>query len=77
MQRFLHEFADTAANGDMYIRLYSRMDQVKFVHHFKLIKGCLPQVLLGPFFNTLSHIWIPYPLQKLKSCFSVEMMFVL
>ena len=26
------------------------MDQVKF------FKGCLPQVLLGPFLNTLSHM---------------------
>ena len=29
---------------------YSRMDQVKF------LKGCLPQVLLGPFLDTLSHL---------------------
>ena len=29
---------------------YSRMDQVKF------FKGCLPQILLGPFLNTLSHL---------------------
>ena len=29
---------------------YSRMDEVKF------FKGCLPQLLLGPFLNTLSHI---------------------
>ena len=28
---------------------YSRMDQVKF------FKGCFPQILLGPFLNTLSH----------------------
>ena len=28
---------------------YSRMDQVKF-------KGCLPQILLGPFLNTLTHL---------------------
>ena len=28
---------------------YSRMDQVKF------FKGCLPQILLGPFLNTLTH----------------------
>ena len=27
------------------------MDQVKF------FKGCLPQILLGPFLNTLSHMW--------------------
>ena len=24
-------------------------------YHFKLFKGCLPQVLLGPFLNTLTH----------------------
>ena len=29
---------------------YSRMDQVKF------FKVCLPQILLGPFLNTLTHI---------------------
>ena len=29
---------------------YSRMDQVK------CFKGCLPQILPGPFVNTLSHI---------------------
>ena len=28
---------------------YSRMDQVIF-------KGCIPQILLGPFLNTLSHV---------------------
>ena len=28
---------------------YSRVDQVNF-------KGCLPQILLGPFLNTLSHM---------------------
>ena len=31
---------------------YSRMDQVKF------FKGCLPQILLGLFLNTLSHVLI-------------------
>ena len=34
---------------------YSRMDQVKFVEN-NLLKGCLTQILLGPFLNTLSHI---------------------
>ena len=29
---------------------YSRMDQVK------LFKGCLPQILLGPFLNTLCQM---------------------
>ena len=25
-------------------------------HHFKFCKGCLPQILLGLFLNTLTHI---------------------
>ena len=33
---------------------YSRMDQVKFS------KGCLPQILLEPFLNTLSHLFLEY-----------------
>ena len=43
---------------------YSRMEQVKFVEDSlegdhtpsNFFKGCLPQILLGPFLNTLSHI---------------------
>ena len=48
----------------------SRMDQVKSFgrqplkrplclgrpYHFKIFKDCLPQILLGPFLNTLTHI---------------------
>ena len=25
-------------------------------YHFKFFKGCLPQILLGPFLNTLAHL---------------------
>ena len=25
-------------------------------YHFKFFKGCLPQILLGPFLNTLTYI---------------------
>ena len=25
-------------------------------YHFKFFKGCLPQILLGPFLNTLTHL---------------------
>ena len=36
------------------------MDQVKFVedrpYHLKFIKGCLSQILLGPFLNILPHM---------------------
>ena len=34
------------------------MDQVKF------FKGCLPQILLGLFLNTLSHLTKYYTIQK-------------
>ena len=34
------------------------MDQVQ------IFKGCLPQVLLGPFLNTLSCIYVKVELQK-------------
>ena len=26
------------------------------LYHFKFFSGCLPQILLGPFLDTLSHI---------------------
>ena len=39
------------------------MDQVKFVEDsltrpdpFEFFKGCLPQILLGPFLNNLLHL---------------------
>ena len=43
---------------------YSRMDQVKQQviledsrpYFFKIFNNCLPQILLGPFLNTLPHI---------------------
>ena len=28
-------------------------------YHFKIFKGCLPQVLLGPFSNTLTQLKLP------------------
>ena len=37
-------------NYILYETEYSRIDQVNF------FKGCLPQILLGPFLNTLSHM---------------------
>ena len=39
---------------------YSRMDQVKF------FKGCFPQILLGRFLNTVSHIF--FKISLLRSC---------
>ena len=26
-------------------------------YHFTFFKGCLPQILLGPFLNTLTHLY--------------------
>ena len=40
-------------------------------YHFKFFKGCLPQILLGPLFNTLSHILI----LKLSVTFSMILLF--
>ena len=50
------------------LHMYSRMDQAKCKicerkplkdlkeYSFKFLKGCLPQTLLSPFLNTLSHL---------------------
>ena len=27
-------------------------------YNFKVFKGCLPQILLGPFFNTLTQMYL-------------------
>ena len=47
--------------------MYSRMDQVKLVEDSlitsNIYKGCLPQILLGPFWNKLSQmsgLWPTY-----------------
>ena len=55
-----HTFSDLTM---IYGTKYSRIDQVKFVegslsrpYPLKIFKGCLPQILLGPFFNILSYI---------------------
>ena len=38
---------------------------------FEIIKGYLPQILLGPFLNTLSHIW-----GRRNTCLSRFMLFM-
>ena len=39
-------------------------------YHFKFSKGCLPQILLGPFLNTLSHFFgTHWTLATLKTAF--------
>ena len=58
---------------------YSRNGQVKF------FKGRLPQILLGPFLNTLSHldVWltcsyfIAFPLLITRSCNSISYLIIL
>ena len=56
------------------------MDQVKFVedclcrpYSFKLFEGCLPQILLNRFLNTLSHIWKEENLHDVSAKFDVYM----
>ena len=53
---------------------YSRIDQLSALgrpYPFKFYKGCLPQIFLGPFLNTLSYLKVekvrtkPYDLLKL------------
>ena len=43
-------FATSSVVIVLYGTKYSRVEQVKF------FKSCLPQILLGPLLNTLSHI---------------------
>ena len=33
-----------------------KKSEVNRPYNFKIFKGCLPQVLLDPFWNTLSHM---------------------
>ena len=60
-----------AGKWTIYGSRYSRMDQVKFLEdiwsdmiwrsrpcHFQFFKDCLPQILLGPFLNTLTQIFL-------------------
>ena len=39
-------------------------------YHFKFFKGCLPQIPLGPFLNTLSHIYINFEVLSFRDVFS-------
>ena len=36
-------------------------------YHFKFFKGCLPQILLGLFLNTLSHVWLVFLVKWINS----------
>ena len=38
-------------------KICGRQPYNKFEVHFKFFKGCLPQFLLGPFLNTLTHLY--------------------
>ena len=37
-------------------------------YHFKFFKGCLPQILLGPFLNTLTHMVVFVICREFVSC---------
>ena len=60
----------------LYKSRYSRVDQVKYLedslsrpYHFKLFKGFLPQILLCPFLNTLTHITHVFSQKKFQRFF--------
>ena len=38
------------------LKLYGDMVLLSIPYQFKVFEGCLPQILLDPFLNTLSHI---------------------
>ena len=40
------------------IREWTKEDSLSRPCPFKFFKGCLPQILLGPFLNTLSHLLV-------------------
>ena len=37
---------------------FIKFEGVSRPYSFKFFKGCLPQILLGPFLNTLSHLYL-------------------
>ena len=39
-------------------KIWSNLVYLSRPYHFKFFKGCLPQILLGPFLNTLTHIFL-------------------
>ena len=45
-------------SGRLLVMVASDMVCLSRPYDFKLFKGCLPQILLGPFLNTLSHILV-------------------
>ena len=44
-------------------------------YYFKFFKGCLPQIFLGPFLNTLTHIYLNKPAAENYWFFKVCMTF--
>ena len=59
---------------------YSRTENVKFVcssrsYPFKFFKGCLRQILLGPFLNTLSQIYF-YMIPNIKYAGVIKQNFI-
>ena len=41
---------------DSFLKIWSDMVCLDRQYHFKFFKGCLPQILLGPFLNTLTYL---------------------
>ena len=52
---------------DMWIKVFKKglikicgRQPLKYLEGFKFFKGCLPQILLGPFLNNLSHVTLAW-----------------
>ena len=57
--------------GELYLineSKYSRLDQVNF------FKGCLPQILLSPFLNTLSQMFFMFRKRTFKQCWLIPIL---
>ena len=59
---------------DNLYKIWSDMICLGRPYHFKFFKGCLPQILLGPFLNTFSHKVLEW-LQQQQMQFFAKMIF--
>ena len=41
-------------------------------YQFNFFKGCLPQILLGAFLNTFSHMWMTFNLKAIKNLYKFK-----
>ena len=61
---------------DNYLKNWGGMVCLSRSHSFKFFKDCLPQILLGPFLNTLSHFMKQYTESKLIKYFKYSSKYI-